>query len=1697
VGTGTDFKAASTFTEGDKYLATFWVSEEHATTVTVEVTVSNRTAPSLYVPPTKTPAHNAPWGNAQYLEGVTVADAEEPLLSVADVKYGTITAGPNGILGDADDIFTEKANIVDTSIKYAVYAVDYWVTDADNNTARGKGYVLVGWTGTDYLVKAETFLTGSKNFTELQGTQTHLAGTDPFILEKSKAEALHFNPATGNLDDATELVLEASLYKAQGPLVTKAAYPDGRDFDLKIGVENPFTPGQPNVDIKARVIAGFVDGGPHYVSADSPISLTILQARGVSGALTAPTKAQLALYADARGWFVDENSNILPWDVDIQSSGFPADPNNVAAGASYKVVFIPKDFATDGSLEVTFVVDNGGSPIIAFTEKPLIITQTPGQSHVLTQAELKAKMTATDAEDDGTGGRAANYTFTNTTATVAGGGDIDTQNVNVYKVSYSVTDLDGNTTTATRAVVVDDGRYEYEDPDGDGDIDIIIGARDYAIQSKDVDGTEAQAKDLSYAEAYDDEGTALPVAWTGAPAGYSANAPVGDYAITWRATAGALTADKAITAHVVDADVIDPGDKDSQYAITANHFKANLAQAATILATDAFGAPAWADVKVIKLVATAADKTFLIEDRGGFQAVTRVNPGYLVTFRIDGIPAATQKVVIDAAVTQGQHPVISASTPYTWFTSQDPALFDPMYNVSASDAEDGTIALNAIDNCTGDENIDPTKTGIYPVRYTVKDNDGNTATADRVIVINDDNGTPDTSDDGPYIVGNNNIIAGNSFVTKASDVNILNLSSDVLAKSGAKLYNGTTGAEITGGVSVDSLGQYRNAAGVYPITLSGSDGGNARVTKGITAEVVDADVIKDETYDDNGNPTDPTDETADKVYIFAKNSTMTPDAAAALLASPSKADEIVALTHAGAKRVTPNNGLITNKPVDVDDWGNLDSAEGEYYITFSEPESGLTVTAKVTVDAGGNPVLTVPKPRELSYDASKTTLLTAAQIIEGNPATAADNVTAIDPEDGDVTDQVIVLKRDGSGSPAEIKQSEPGVYPVIFSITKDGVTITEPAAIVVNDGRFEINPVTGRILEAQSFVVKVADVPSQPSYWNIDLLLRSGAVVYDFDGNILAGQPVIRTNGGYKNVAGTYQASFQGFDKVITAEVVDADIIAEGPDGDGDGKLDDPTGPAIYVFGDEVHTTTSRVNALVADEAKLLDAMNAGGRSVAANGALSTIPRSNLEIKDLILTDFDGDGVNDDYIAILGPKGLVGPTAAIPVHVTNGTPPTLTTTNPYEIAVGTPFDPKNGVIVNDAEDGDITSEVQCTGAVDSNQPAVYYLDYSVTDSDGNTVTGVRTVVVNDGRFVVGITRILEAQGFTKDFGAVAGTDAELYDLAGARIHEVRGNGVSTPVNGVKVVNNGAYKKYPGVYQVTFQSIDEPALSKTITATLTGQTARYLVSFNANGGTLRGPLGLYVVAPSTTLAYLPEAPFRQGYTFVSWNTAANGSGAGFTSSSTVTRDVTVYAQWSLNPVTPPPTVVVNPPNVYVGGSTTTIVQPDGSIEPATYITVQPSDDLTSLEDDATPLDPSIAPVVETTSWSLFNICCAVLALLLFIGFIIKFFIDRKRKDEDEYYARQPRNRALYVNLPVLLVGLIALVETGILLFTTQDFAAEMAVFDSYSVIFALIVFVLLLAPMVAAAGETRHYNSLYRAHQPQTSGSQPPTGGVSL
>ncbi|MCL2127860.1 MAG: InlB B-repeat-containing protein [Treponema sp.] len=95
------------------------------------------------------------------------------------------------------------------------------------------------------------------------------------------------------------------------------------------------------------------------------------------------------------------------------------------------------------------------------------------------------------------------------------------------------------------------------------------------------------------------------------------------------------------------------------------------------------------------------------------------------------------------------------------------------------------------------------------------------------------------------------------------------------------------------------------------------------------------------------------------------------------------------------------------------------------------------------------------------------------------------------------------------------------------------------------------------------------------------------------------------------------------------------------------------------------------------------------------------------------------------------------------------------------------------------------------------------------------------------------------------------------------------------------------------FTVTFAACDQPV------DPYSGPSGpkSFTVTFDKNGGdTEASPKTKIVTPPATAVGSLPAEPAKEGFIFNGWNTKADGSGEGFNASTTVTADITVYAQW---------------------------------------------------------------------------------------------------------------------------------------------------------------------------------------------------------
>jgi uncharacterized repeat protein (TIGR02543 family) len=148
-----------------------------------------------------------------------------------------------------------------------------------------------------------------------------------------------------------------------------------------------------------------------------------------------------------------------------------------------------------------------------------------------------------------------------------------------------------------------------------------------------------------------------------------------------------------------------------------------------------------------------------------------------------------------------------------------------------------------------------------------------------------------------------------------------------------------------------------------------------------------------------------------------------------------------------------------------------------------------------------------------------------------------------------------------------------------------------------------------------------------------------------------------------------------------------------------------------------------------------------------------------------------------------------------------------------EINVGDDFDQMFGVSATDVEDGDLTSRVIIDTDLNTDVAGIYHVFYQVTDSDGNVVESVQTVLVNDGTFVYDNDYIISGYDFTIGVSQVSDSDELFVEYGDVKVYDVNAmEYIDSPVLGVDRSNLVASA---GVYDVIFSFNPSITLNVTV------------------------------------------------------------------------------------------------------------------------------------------------------------------------------------------------------------------------------------------------------------------------------------------
>jgi uncharacterized repeat protein (TIGR02543 family) len=446
---------------------------------------------------------------------------------------------------------------------------------------------------------------------------------------------------------------------------------------------------------------------------------------------------------------------------------------------------------------------------------------------------------------------------------------VDTSVVGVYPINYSVTDSDLNRISATRLVIVNDGRYELIDEYFDGDIDVVIGAKGFVVRATDCVftpeyATIQQAKSLSFVEAYSAQGanltTQVGLVSGMPPQGYANRAP-GDYSFTWTVPGYPAVAKETVGSIIGDEFSITPIDTTSAYAIVARDFLVHPDYAANITTEADFIYNAQA--RVIKLLASAANRPVTLVDSGGFGPVQGIYP---ITFGATGIPTSKLSLTINGTATGGAIPTLSLDWPIKIPINYQPgapaidaARIIEAGHITAVDTDiydqpDPDIAdyIEIIDAATGRPPAIPAdQPGVYQVRVKIVDADANAVEAVVAVIIDDGN----FSFTAPRADHSGFILRAHGFDIDLRDVTPARLDEQIREQSEAQAWR-NDGVRVT--AEVISTGGYRDIAGTYSPVIGIHDAGGPSpvldpvLSRSISVNVVDTYLRYRVTFDANG-----------------------------------------------------------------------------------------------------------------------------------------------------------------------------------------------------------------------------------------------------------------------------------------------------------------------------------------------------------------------------------------------------------------------------------------------------------------------------------------------------------------------------------------------------------------------------------------------------------------------------------------------------------------------------------------------------------------------------------------------------------------------------------------------------------------------------------------------------------------------------
>ncbi len=727
--------------------------------------------------------------------------------------------------------------------------------------------------------------------------------------------------------------------------------------------------------------------------------------------------------------------------------------------------------------------------------------------------------------------------------------------------------------------------------------------------------------------------------------------------------------------------------------------------------------------------------------------VDLTTPGdYELIYSVTDTDGNTVIKKVTVHVLSNEHPEINGTKDLSVLAN---TTIDYLDGVSATDKEDGDLTSAII---VDDSKVDLTKVGSYDLTYSVTDSDGNTTTKTITVdVLSNEhpeiNGTKDLSVlanttidylDGVSATDKEDGDLTSAIIVDDSKVDLTKVGSYDVTYSVTDSDGNTT----TKTVIVDVLSnEHPEINGTNDITIklgekadfvtgvSASDKEDGDLTSTIVVDDSKVDYNKTGDYNVTYSVTDKDGNTTTKIITLTIERDLTisvtpPPSGVGVLPVIDGTKDLSVLANTtidyldGVSASDADDGDLTSMII-VDDSKVDLTTVGDYELIYSVTDTdGNTVIKKVTVHVLSNEHPEINGTKDLSVLANTT-------------INYLDGVSANDKEDGDLTSAIVV-------DDSKVDLTKVGSYDLTYSVTdSDGNTTTKTITVdVLSNEHPEINGTKDLSVLANTTIDYLDGVSANDKE---DGDLTSSIIVDD--------SKVDLTKVGSYGV--TY--SVTDSDGNTTTKTIIVDVLSnEHPEINGTNDITIKLGEkADFVTGVSANDKEDGdlTSKIIIDDSKV-DYNKTGDYDVTYS-----------------VTDKDGN-TTTKIITLTIERDVTIPVTPPPSGV--GVLPVIDGTKDLSVLANTTIDYLDGVSASDADDGDLTSMIIVDDSkVDLTTVGDYELIYSVTDSDGNTVTKKVTVHVlaNEHPEINGTKDIEIKLGESADYlTGVSASDKEDGDL---------------------------------------------------------------------------------------------------------------------------------------------------------------------------------------------------------------------------------------------------------------------------------------------------------------------------------------------